>query len=151
MKQQLARLSQCNRNHIWFITHSSEGTECRASISNIPTATHCLLFRKFALVFVAPEVRELAIFLTNFDAERLGNHAVDHVEKLSNILLLQWHLLLKGTYAIQSRASIKSCRLHGSHIYLCCEHHEHIHYLKVHVYVAVVLLSNVACCCSLCW
>ncbi|EFX89264.1 hypothetical protein DAPPUDRAFT_94739 [Daphnia pulex] len=27
---------------------------------------------------------------TNFDAERLGNHAVHHVEKLSNILLLQW-------------------------------------------------------------
>jgi hypothetical protein len=41
------------------------------------------------------------------------------------------HLLIKGTSAIQSRASIKSCRLHGSRIYLCCEHHEHIHYLKV--------------------
>ncbi|XP_046442577.1 uncharacterized protein LOC124192995 [Daphnia pulex] len=67
-------------------------------------------------------VRELAI-ITNFDAERLGNHAVHHVEKLSNVPRVQWRLLIKGTEAIQSSASIQSCRLHESHIYLCCEHH----------------------------
>ncbi|EFX74377.1 hypothetical protein DAPPUDRAFT_324334 [Daphnia pulex] len=53
---------------------------------------------------------------TNFYAERLGNHAVHHVEKLSNILRVQWCLLIKGTEAIQSRASFQSCRLHGSHL-----------------------------------
>ncbi|XP_046650480.1 uncharacterized protein LOC124341423 isoform X2 [Daphnia pulicaria] len=70
---------------------------------------------------------------TNFDAERLGNHAVHHVQKLRNILHVQcseWHILMQGTSAIQSRTCIQSCRLHGSLIYLCCEHHEHIHYSK---------------------
>ncbi|EFX79512.1 hypothetical protein DAPPUDRAFT_319350 [Daphnia pulex] len=41
----------------------------------------------------------LLLFLTNFDAEDLETmlSSVNHVEKLSNILLLQWHLLIKGT------------------------------------------------------
>ncbi|EFX84131.1 hypothetical protein DAPPUDRAFT_315263 [Daphnia pulex] len=88
-----------------------------------------IIFKEIVIVVVvgtmllAETLKMTSCGQTNFDAERLGNHAVDHVEKLSTILI-------KGTQAIQSRASIKSCRLHGSHIYRCREHHEDILYLK---------------------